>query len=40
MGERGGEQPAFAPLYPTLLYTHLSPSSLRFRLGTAVIFKT
>ena len=24
----------------SLLYSHLSPSSLRFRLGTAVIFKT
>ena len=31
---------ACAPLHPTLLYTHLAPSSLRFRLGSAVIFKT
>ena len=31
---------ACAPLHPTLLYTHLSPSSLSFRLGTAVISKT
>ena len=29
-----------SPLNPTRLYTHLSPSSLRFRLGTVVIFKT
>ena len=28
------------PLHLNLLYTHLSPSSLRFRLGNAVIFKT
>ena len=39
VAERGGEQ-LVPPLHLTLLYTHLSSSSLRFRLGTAVIFQT
>ena len=31
---------AHAPLHRAPLYTHISPSSLRFPLGTVVIFKT
>ena len=39
VGRRGGEQ-LMPPIHRTPLYTHLTPSSVRFLLGTAVIFKT